>query len=238
MIQIETLTACNRRCHYCPNSKFDRGLLKNSKRLKTELFKKIINELAIPRSWGGDIQPHFYGEPLMDDRMTGLVNYTKKKLPTCSISIFTNGDFLTLNLYKELVNVGVSRFVITKHSAQEASNIKKILRFRRLHGNDNIVMQYRKLDVISNRGGLVKVKNPVKLNRCTWVPSTVIIDYDGNVLPCCDDYLGTVKLGNIKNEQLMDIWRKPYYKKLRKDLRRGNFTLDLCKKCSNGYVKN
>jgi radical SAM protein with 4Fe4S-binding SPASM domain len=238
MVQIETITACNRRCHYCPNSQFDRGLLKNNRRLETKIFHKIIDELAQLRGWGGDIQPHFYGEPLMDDRMIEFAGYIRSKMPACSISIFTNGDFLTLELYRKLISAGVSRFVITKHSAQKAANIMDVLNYRMLYGDASVVMQYGELGVISNRGGLVNVENPVQQNKCTWVPTTVIVDYDGNVLPCCDDYLSTVKIGNIKTEPLMDIWRKRDYRKLRKDLRRGKFTLELCKKCRNGSFRN
>ena len=45
IIEIETITACNKRCSYCPNSKFDRGLLINSKKIDINLFYKIINQL-------------------------------------------------------------------------------------------------------------------------------------------------------------------------------------------------
>ena len=38
LLGIETITACNRRCSYCPNSLYDRGLLSNMKKMKTELY--------------------------------------------------------------------------------------------------------------------------------------------------------------------------------------------------------
>jgi sulfatase maturation enzyme AslB (radical SAM superfamily) len=43
---IETITTCNRRCSYCPNSIFERSLPKNEKLMDKELFEKIIDELA------------------------------------------------------------------------------------------------------------------------------------------------------------------------------------------------
>ena len=43
---IETLTACNLRCSYCPNSVFERGLIKNNQEMDIVLFHKIIDELA------------------------------------------------------------------------------------------------------------------------------------------------------------------------------------------------
>jgi len=67
-LYIETLTACNLRCSYCPNSVYERGLIKNNQEMETKLFFKIINELA-ELNWIGDIQPHSYGEPLLDERL-------------------------------------------------------------------------------------------------------------------------------------------------------------------------
>ena len=237
MIYIETITACNRRCDYCPNSKYDRGLIKNMKKLKTALFYKIIDELA-QLKWLGDVQPHYYGEPLLDDRLLDLTTYAKNKLPTSSISIFTNGDFLTLELYQKLIGSGVNRFVITQHSKNVSNNVNNVLDYRKNHGENAVKISLRKLDIISNRGGLIEVTAPVKLKKCSWTPSTIGIDYEGNVLLCCNDYFSTVTLGNIKNERLIDIWRKPYYRKLRKNLRRGIFELELCKKCRDGPVLN
>jgi len=237
MIYIETITACNRRCVYCPNSKFDRGLIKNTKNLETELFYKIIDQLA-QLGWVGDVQPHYYGEPLLDDRLLAFTKYTKKRLPTSSISIFTNGDFLTINLYKNLIDAGVSRFVITQHSEKLSNNVKNVLDYRKKETANIVEVCHRKLDIISNRGGLIKVKTPVKLKKCSWTPSTIGVDYEGNVLLCCNDYFSTVTLGNIKNERLIDIWRKPHYRKLRKDLKQGIFELELCKKCWDGHISN
>ncbi|NQT92724.1 MAG: hypothetical protein HQ559_08180 [Lentisphaerae bacterium] len=43
IISIETTTACNRTCFYCPNSKTDRGRLENAKQMDEELFRKIVD---------------------------------------------------------------------------------------------------------------------------------------------------------------------------------------------------
>ena len=45
MIFIDTITACNRRCSYCPNSMHDRGSIKNMKKMPAKLFYKIKNIL-------------------------------------------------------------------------------------------------------------------------------------------------------------------------------------------------
>lgn len=35
----------------------------------------------------------------------------------------------------------------------------------------------------------------------------------------------------LKNEKILDIWNKPNFKKVREDVLKGNFKLDICKKC-------
>ncbi|OGS08365.1 MAG: hypothetical protein A2270_02765 [Elusimicrobia bacterium RIFOXYA12_FULL_51_18] len=240
MVFIETTTACNRRCRYCPNSKFDRGLMRNVKKMEPELFYKIIDELAAlaPAGWAGDIQPHFYGEPLLDGRLPGFIRYIRSKLPASPISVFTNGDFLTVDLYIELVNSGVTRFAVTRHSIEESSNMRDVLEYRKKQQSGKVKLDYRRLETGSNKGGLIDIEAPIRPEKCAWPPSTVGIDYEGNVLFCCHDYFSTASLGNIKNERLIDVWRKPYYRRLRKDLRRGVFNLDLCKKCGEGAFRN
>lgn len=231
VVFIETITACNRRCSYCPNSKFDRGLIKNTKKLETKLFYKIIDELSEIR-WVGEIQPHSYGEPLLDERLPDLVKYARDKLPKAYIAIYTNGDFLSVDLYKKLVLAGASYFYITKHPGKEVVNVKEVLDYRKEHGQDNVFITYAPLKNITSRGGLVELDSPNIITReCTHTPKTIGIDYTGNVLLCCDDYFGSVKLGNIKDETLMTIWKKPYYKQLRNELRKGIFKLELCKRC-------
>jgi radical SAM protein with 4Fe4S-binding SPASM domain len=232
MIFIETITACNRRCSYCPNSKFDRGLIENTKKMESGLFYKIIDELS-GLGWRGNIEPHSYGEPLLDNRLLPFISYIKNKLPSSAIQLFTNGDFLTVDLYKELVKTGVSEIYITQHLPEISGNIKKVLDYRKEYGNNKVLLLCFRPDKINNRGGLVEAEGAVALKKCEWPLYAVGVDYAGNVLFCCNDYFSTVKLGNINSERLIDIWNKPYYKKLRKEVKRGIFELEICKKCKH-----
>ncbi len=233
-VEIETTTACNLRCSYCPNSKFDRGLIKNKKDIDLKLFKKIIGELSEIR-YNGRISPHFYGEPLLDSRLVDLVKYAKKKIPSSSIVIYTNGELLTLNKYLLLIKAGVQEFVITQHLKRKSKNVSDVIEYRKNKGNDGVILYYESLDEkdLNNRGGLVSVK--AKTMKSCMLPSNALtIDHTGNVILCCNDYLSSVVLGNINKEKIISIWNKPGYKQLRKDIRKGKFTLNLCKKCASG----
>ena len=127
-INIEINTGCNRRCEYCPNSKFERGLLKYEKFMDKRLFKKIINELSAI-NFAGRISPQCYGEPLLDKRVIELMSYANKKLPNVCLVMITNGDFLTIDLYNKLINAGIKKFIITQHGHKMSPNIRKLFHY-------------------------------------------------------------------------------------------------------------
>jgi radical SAM protein with 4Fe4S-binding SPASM domain len=45
------------------------------------------------------------------------------------------------------------------------------------------------------------------------------------------------KFGNIKNEHLMEIWNKPEFVQVRKDVLNGKFDLPICKYCDYKNIK-
>ncbi|HJN58200.1 MAG TPA: SPASM domain-containing protein [Nitrososphaerales archaeon] len=230
-VEIETITTCNRKCPHCPNAYIQR----EDAIMKEFLFMKIIDELAEIK-FCGRISPHFYGEPLLDSRLPELMSYTRRKLPFAHIQIFTNGDFLSKELFDELVNRGVDDFCITQHSKLMPKKIKHF--FNQLTINDWKKIQYRSIEEIqlSSREGLIPLKNLKKLEKCDFPSKTLIIDYKGRVILCCDDYLSNYSFGNINNEKLIDIWKKKEYTKVRRDLVNGIFRLNICTECGLGSL--
>lgn len=228
VVEVETITTCNRQCSYCPNSVFERGLLKNQKLMKEEVFYKIVDELG-NLGFEGRFAPHFYCEPLLDKRLPKLLSYARKKLKKAKIWIFTNGDLLTLDRYKEISN-HIDVLYISRHSSipqklkEVFADIKKIN-----NGVKVVVEEVSPNDSLFNRGGLIKVNNQMKLKKCDL--SGVMIDYSGNVILCCNDYLSSCVLGNLKNQKIIDIWNSTNFKNIRRNLKKGVFDLDLCKKC-------
>lgn len=233
-IAIETTTYCNLRCKFCPNSKYERGLKKNKKTMDTNLFKKIINELS-EINYRGQILFHFYGDPLTDKRIIDLVSYARKKLPKARLQINTNGFLLTIPLYKALLKAGIDSFLITRYETEPPA-VKKLLEYLKRRARKENKIKYRTLgyDIgLSNRGGEIKVETSIDFDRpiCIYPNNSLIVDYLGNIILCCNDYHSSIIFGNLKNEKLIDIWKNPAYKKMRQDLRKRIFTLPICKKC-------
>ena len=235
-INVETITSCNRRCEYCPNSIFDRSLKQNEELMHEELFKNIIDNLK-SINFTGRISPHFYGEPLLDRRLMNLMKYAYDTLPRAKLVIYTNGDLLDLNTLKNLYEVGVRDYVITLHGENTKElnknriiNLKNDMRKNRMGVHINFIeINYNSW--LSNRGGLVKIKNVSKNIHCQDSTNPLVINYKGDVLLCCNDYLGRVKFGNVTEHSLLEIWDRESFKKVRKEIKNKIFKLDICKKC-------
>lgn len=240
IIEIETITACNRKCTYCPNSKYERSLLKNTKKINPDIFHKIIDQLAEIR-FSGNIHPHFYGEPLLDDRLFKLLKYSKDKLNYALILIFTNGELLSFELYEKFSNLNVG-FVISTHSPDIKDKIKIIQnKFKEKYGYNKKNILWNKINdktKLNNRSNEIQLKNIKYRRKCNWPSFFCIINYKGEVILCCNDYHSRVVLGSLKKENLLAIWNKEEFKQLRKDIKKGNFKYDLCIKCGWGEIND
>lgn len=232
-IDIEINTSCNRRCFCCPNSIFERGLIKNEKLMSEDLFKKIIDELA-EINFTGRISPHSYGEPLLDKRLISFIVLIKEKLPKTDIILFSNGDLLTIEMYNKLVEAGVTSFFITLYGMDQHKPFNDLLEYLKKYPKNKSKVRYRKFTEktpLFSRGGDIK---PLVLDsnpRCKHPHNPLVIDYAGNVILCCNDYHGHVKFGNLNNSSLVDIWKNEKYKEVRNQLRRGHYQLEICRKC-------
>lgn len=71
-----------------------------------------------------------------------------------------------------------------------------------------------------------------KRNPCSIIWKYLAIHSDGNVTICCTDYDAKIKLGNVNNESLKDIWNGEKLKKLREMQLKGNYINGLCDICN------
>lgn len=225
-VEIQTTTECNRKCSYCPMSKYDvpHGVMPEI------LYKKIIDDLS---SWNfaGRISPHFYGEPLLDKRLPGLIQYTRMRLPVAHICILTNGDYLDELVFWRYLEAGVDSFLITLHSRALNEGLQKLLN----SGNDKVKRhlqtRYPEDILLTNRAGLVSLPNSRPLRRCYSPQNKLTINHKGEVVLCCNDFFGKFVMGNLSEGSIKDIWNREKYKNVRRDTKAGIFNLAICKTC-------
>jgi radical SAM protein with 4Fe4S-binding SPASM domain len=236
-VLIETTTICNRKCIYCPNYTIGRPEAKMEERV----FYKIIDSLK-NINYNGQISPHIVCEPLLDDRIIPFIKYMRVNLPDVHIKFFTNGDFLTIDKYLELVDAGVNSFGIAQHSKNPSKTIVEMLEYIKKHHKKLYNVRYYNMHnefyhkhnsdgYLSNIGGTVDVK--VKKRSYCHVVNEVAIDYQGNIRVCCEDYTSSVIFGNINEREISDIWYDKEYVKIRKMINNGIWPYEMCKKCTD-----
>lgn len=235
-IEIETNTNCNRKCRICPRHKHERevGLMPEA------LYSRILDQL-VEIDFRGRVSPVFYNEPLMDPRLARLMNEAKTKLPKSTIVVFTNGSLLTKENIEELVESGVDTLLVSQYTQNLRADEKSyVAATDGLDPKYKRHIRYRVLgdeDWLSTSGGLVPVEKPVTKSRCMQASLSCVVDFRGNVVLCCNDYYGEHTFGNVNDEHLLDIWNKPAFKKLRRELRHGDFQLEICKACASGTLQ-
>jgi radical SAM protein with 4Fe4S-binding SPASM domain len=229
-IEMEINSMCNRKCSYCPNITDKRP----AGYMDEQLFEKIIGELA-SIDFDGRISYHFYGEPLLDKRLPAFVSRTKERVPKGSTEIYSNGDFLTLELFRDYLARGLDNFLITQHDNVIPPNLQRILDEATEEERTHLVIRFAKDRYLINRSGLIKtmkaVKEPLK-TACDWPLTSMVVTLNGNVVLCCNDYYETEVIGNVRTQSLRDVWTDRRFENFRRALSRGDRTVShLCADC-------
>lgn len=229
-VAIETISTCNRKCSYCPNSLYSR----EQKLMDTDLFKKIISDLTLI-DYNGTIAPCFYGEPLLDHRLSELVAYTKEKLPKTLFYLYTNGDYLSKDLFLKLISSGVDKFFVSHHENKPPKIFMSW--YEKASFSEKRKIIFKKMDEnspLSNRGGAIKVKNNITRifgRRCKRPSISFTVDVFGESLLCCNDFFGKYSFGNVKEKSVMETWESAAYAKMRKEIVFKHVFPEICKKC-------
>ena len=229
-VELEVNSMCNRKCSYCPNVSAQRpgGYMTES------LFQKIIGDLA-EMNFDGNISYHFYGEPLLDKRLFGFVEYTVRHVPKARPLIYSNGDFLTLDLFREYIQWGRTKFLITQHDNQMAPNLQEILSETSAEEQAHIVVTFANDIQMMNRSGLIKTMSvpaePLEI-PCDAPLATMVITMTGDVVLCCNDYYETEVIGSVATHSLQQVWCSEPFERFHNALSRGDRTASkLCASC-------
>lgn len=228
-VLLETSSACNRKCALCPNSTNDRG----SHFLGDKVFYKVIAELK-EMKFEGKVSFSMYNEPLLDKRLPKFIEHVRKNLPSAYIYLSTNGDALTLDVWKDLRKRGLDYATVSQYDGKINENIEKIL--NELDSDERTHFSARIFDSngINNRAGLIKsrlLEKPLQ-EKCFRPSYQLCINYGGKAVICCNDYHGSVAIGDASKESIRDLWNNNVFKFYRKKLSEGDRAcLELCNLC-------
>ena len=249
IIEFSINGACNRRCHFCP--RVDENKYPNIyNTLDYSVYENLISELE-SIDYSGRISYSGFSEPLLTKNLDQYIQLTRNKLPKSNIGIVSNGDPLTGKKGKDklekLFIAGLSDIKISLYDGPEQKPyFEKLGKELGLNSKQYIIRE-RYLPpeksygiTISNRAGSVNLKNQhfelkplnVSLSKpCHYPFFKVLIDYDGAVLMCSNDWKKEKIYGNIKENSLSKIWLSNDFIIKRKKLIRCDRSDNPCKVC-------
>ncbi len=98
----------------------------------------------------------------------------------------------------------------------------------RLIPNNEQYSRYRK----DKQGATVPVN--AMPNYCWKMWHSLVITWNGLVVPCCFDKDAGHTMGNLKEQSLQEIWDSSNYNLFRHELLRSRKNIDICSNCSEG----
>jgi GTP 3',8-cyclase len=227
---IEVSAFCNRVCSYCPNHFLPRAPVDF---MSMELFDIVLERLR-EINWVGPVSYQFLGEPLLDKRLPELVRRTKAKVKGALPRVYTNGDFLTEDLLKELIRAGVFNIVVVRHppfSPEWDARVIPLIKDKRYKkyftyngvlatGDESTRKEVEdSLHYLQTHpfGGGNETPDIV-YKTCPHIMGSYTILRNGDVVQCCLSWDRQPVMGNVATEGLLEIWNKPLFKEIRNDV--------------------
>jgi radical SAM protein with 4Fe4S-binding SPASM domain len=241
-ISINPTEMCNRKCHFCPRT--DPKIYKNQRvHISKETIQALSKEMK-KNNYLGKVSWSGFGEPMMNPELLELVSIIRDENPDAIQEINTNGDYLKgdVNKIDELYDAGITYIIISLYDGPEQLEEYKKLFEKYDPSTYALRISYYEIsdfENFSNRAGAVKVNveniPKYRKNKC-FVPFYKLqIDWNGDILVCCEDWFRlSKKLNNlnINTHSLKEIWESDFLTDYRKKLSNGDRSNPVCNRCN------
>ena len=255
-VEISINGACNRRCFFCPRVDKDKyPNILNS--LDMKIFDNLLDDLDSVY-FDGRVAFSGFCEPLLSKNLDEYIYKIKEKLTKTKVEIVSNGDPLLakngLERLRSLYKAGLDTIKISLYDGpHQIEFFEKIKKDLKLSDKQYIVRKrYLSADesygiTISNRAGSVNLKNeifelkplaePLK-QPCYYPFYKVLIDHDGDVLMCSNDWKKEKIMGNLSKDSILKIWSNQLFNIKRKKLCNSDRSENPCKVCDVEGIMN
>ena len=238
-IELSLIDVCNRACSFCPKS--DESIAPNTnQKMQMVLINKLTEDLK-KINFQGAFCLCGYGEPMLHKEYIEISN----KLGSIGgVEIITNGDMLNKKSLKDIYNSKVTRLLVSLYDGEE-----QILKFKNMIKEcgipeDFVILRDRwysdKIDYgvkLTNRVGTIDVGNQPDVKnyqkqKCYYTAYQILIDWNGDVFLCPQDWQRRQSMGNIMQTDFFKIWNGPVLSKYRRALLNGDRKMNPCNKCN------
>ena len=236
-VELSLIDVCNRKCVFCPKANED--IAPDTYQSMTRNIIDKIHDQLLEINFTGTISLCGYGEPLLHKDIGYIVNKLSK---VSKVEIITNGDVLSPKKLQQLFFSNVSKVLVSMYDGPE-----QIEKFEKMAREANVSMdtfilrdrwydKYNDFGVkLTNRAGTINegIQDQIDINKKCYYPTyQFLIDWDGNIYLCPQDWQRRVSMGNMMQETIFKIWTGRILTKFRKDLLSGNRCNSPCSKCN------
>ena len=166
----------------------------------------------------------------------------EKKDIVSSVEIVTNGDALTSKMLKNLYSANASRVLVSMYDGPEQiKKFKKIIKSSKVP-EELVILRDRWYDKVNNFGvkltnrtGTIKIGNQVSNSThttCFYPSYQFLIDWNGDVFLCPQDWQRRRTMGNMMQENIFNIWVGKIITRYRKQLLKGKRISSPCNSCN------
>ena len=236
-IELSIIDVCNRSCVFCP--KADPKIAPDTyQKMGMVLINKLADDLKTI-GYKGSVTLCGYGEPMLHKEVYQI---SRRLAEVSFVEIVTNGDSLNEEKINKIYNSNVNKLLISLYDGPEQlTKFKKMIQKSKVP-EDFVILRDRWYDdkkdyglKLTNRAGTIKVglQDDVKtFSYCNYPAYSVLIDWNGDVFLCPQDWQRRVTMGNIMQESFIDIWTGKVITKFRKNLLQGNRCNSPCTECN------
>lgn len=232
-IEISLTELCNRKCVFCP--RVDDKYPNQNLHMSIDTIANIADELR-ELQFKGAVALCGYGEPMLHNDIYTVV----KELHDVDVEIVTNGDKLNVDVMQKLYTSGLKHLQISMYDGPH--QINKFINMINDAGIDKQTVSLRDrwydetVDYglcLTNRAGTIE-KGP-KVNKqkpCNYLAYSLMIDWNGDILLCSQDWHKKRKFGNLASTTMLDAWMSRDMMKYRNMLISGNRSKHPCSGCN------
>ena len=244
-VEINPVELCNRSCVFCPRN--DKSVYPNRNLHMSATTMRNISDGLNQINYSGRLTFSGFGEPMLHENIFELIRISKQIETIERVQLITNGDKLSRSLIEQLYDNGVDRLEINMYDGpgqqqkfeqmlQDVSADRYYLRHHYKAPEQNYGL------ILNNRAGSVdvgeRIKSPV-MSRCNLPFYKLMIDWNGDVLLCCQDWkrVSDIKL-NVNHMTIQEIWLNEQFEKYRERLSNNDRKLKPCNTCNiNGTIQ-
>jgi radical SAM protein with 4Fe4S-binding SPASM domain len=243
-VQLNTTELCNRACTFCPRVDSDAYPNRNL-HMSIDTVYKITKDLN-SINYVGRVSLSGFGEPLLAKNFINIVKTIRNNLPNCSIDTNTNGDHLSIETVNELYSAGIDILYVNLYDGPNQVDYFTKL-FENISTDKYIFRPHWKNQntynlIINNRAGAIQstvtgiIHQPLK-QQCYLPFSHAMIDYNGNLILCSNDWSRNYIVGSLLESHIGDLWMSNRMKDIRLKLANYNRNTHPCSMCNtNGTL--